>query len=134
MADKPDFGAFLAVGRMGLRLVSKNGSDWSQPLIEDKPYTLGSIAAGQGRVVTAGMAGGGENVFYHSSDLQKWEMQKQKTEYIYMLRSLGHGSSSGQPGFLALLSGGVNAEDGGNMQWSDDGAKWSERFKREKRS
>lgn len=134
MADKPDFGAFLAVGRMGLRLVSKNGSDWSQPLMEDKPYTLSSIAAGKGCVVAAGMAGGGENIFMRSTDLVKWEQQKQKTEYVFMLRSLGFGSSNGQPGFLALLSGGVNAEDGGNMQWSDDGAKWSERFKREKRS
>ena len=47
MADKPDFGAFLAVGRMGLRLVSKDGTTWSQPLMDDKPHTLGSIAAGK---------------------------------------------------------------------------------------
>jgi len=132
--DKPDFGAFIAVGRMGLRMVSKDGATWSQPQMADKPHTLGSIAAGNGCVVTAGMAGGGENVFYRSTNLQTWEMQKQKTDYVYMLRSLGFGTSNGQPGFLALLSGGVNAEDGGNMQWSDDGAKWSERFKREKRS
>jgi hypothetical protein len=76
------------------------------------------------------MAGSGENVFYRSTDLQTWEMQKQKSDYVYMLRSLGYGNG----GFLALLSGGVNAEDGGNMQSSEDGAKWSERFKREKRS
>lgn len=132
--DKPAFGAFVAVGRMGLRMVSKSGSDWSAPLMADKPHTLGSIAAGNGCVVTAGMAGGGENVFYRSTDLKTWEMQKQKTDYIYMLRSLGFGANNGQPGFLSLLSGGVNAEDGGNMQWSDDGTKWSDRFKREKRS
>lgn len=133
-ADKPDFGAFLAVGRMGLRMISKDGSSWSTPQMADQQHTLGSIAAGNGCVVTAGMAGGGENVFYRSTDLQTWEMQKQKSEYVYMLRSLGFGGSNGQLGFLSLLSGGVNAEDGGNMQWSDDGAKWSERFKREKRS
>lgn len=132
-ADKPDFGAFVGVGRMGLRLVSKNGSDWSQPLIEDKQYTLSSIAAGNGCVVVAGLVGG-ENIFMRSTDLVKWEQQKLKNEYVYMLRSLGFGGSNGQLGFLSLLSGGVNAEDGGNMQWSDDGAKWSERFKREKRS
>ena len=132
--DKPDFGAFLAVGRMGLRMVSKDGSTWSQPLMADKQHTLGSIAAGKGCVVTAGMAGGGENIFYRSTDLLKWEEQKQKSEYVFMLRSLGFGGSNGQQGFLTLLSGGVNAEDGGNMQWSDDGTKWSERFKREKRA
>jgi hypothetical protein len=129
-AEKPDFGAFVAVGRMGLRIISKDGSTWSQPQMADKPHTLGSIAVGKGCVVTAGMAGSGENVFYRSTDLQTWEMQKQKSDYVFMLRSLGYGNG----GFLALLSGGVNAEDGGNMQSSDDGAKWSERFKREKRS
>jgi hypothetical protein len=129
-AEKPDFGAFIAVGRMGLRMISKDGSTWSQPQMADKPHTLSSIAVGKGCVVTAGMAGSGENVFYRSTDLQTWEMQKQKSDYVYMLRSLGFGNGA----FLALLSGGVNAEDGGNMQSSDDGVKWSERFKREKRS
>lgn len=129
-ADKPTFGKFLAVGRMGLRLISNDGTSWSQPVMADKPHTLGSIAAGNGCVVAAGMAGSGENVFYRSSDLQKWDEQKQKSDYVFMMRSLSFGNG----GFLALLSGGVNAEDGGTMQWSDDGAKWSERFRREKRS
>jgi photosystem II stability/assembly factor-like uncharacterized protein len=47
-----------------------------------------------------------------------------------MLRQVTFGSGQ----FLAILSGGVNAEDGGTMQMSADGKSWGERFKREKRS
>ena len=127
---KPTFGGFLAVGRMGLRMTSKNGTQWSEAQIADKPYTLGSIAAGNGCVVVGGLNGTGENVFYRSTDLTTWILQKQKSDYVYMLRNVAFGSGQ----FLAILSGGVNAEDAGTMLLSADGNDWGERFKREKRS
>lgn len=128
--DKPQFGQFVAVGRMGLRMTSADGATWSAPQLHKDPHTLGAIAAGNGCVVAVGMNGTGSNAFWRSTDLQKWEVQTAKSDYVYMVRSVGFGGGQ----FMTLLSGGVNADDAGNAQLSSDGLQWGERIKRAKKS
>ena len=133
---KPDedakalFGQFLAVGRMGLRLSSQDGQSWSNPLMAKDPHTLNSIASGNGCAVVVGMAGTGNNVFYRSTDLTRWESQTKPSDYVFMMRHVAFGGGQ----FMALLSGGVNGEDAGVAQLSSDGQNWGERLKRAKRS
>lgn len=128
--DKPFFGQFVAVGRMGLRMTSADGATWSQPLMHKDPHTLGAIAVGNGTVVAVGMNGTGSNAFWRTTDLQKWEVQTLKSDYVFMVRSVAFGDGQ----FMALLSGGVNGDDAGNAQLSSDGVQWSERIKRGKYS
>ncbi len=127
---KPQFGQFLAVGRMGLRLTSPDGQSWSAPQLATAPHTLNSIAAGNGCAVAVGMAGTGSNVFYRSVDLQKWDVQTKPSDYVFMMRHVAFGGGT----YMALLSGGVNGEDAGVAQLSSDGQQWGERLKRAKRS
>ena len=137
-ADTPKaaFGQFVAVGRMGLRMTSSDGSVWSPPQLNKDPHTLGSIAVGNGAVVAVGMAGTGANVFYRTTDLQTWTSEKKNSDYVFMMRSIAFGGGvAGAPGqFFALLSGGVNGDDAGVAHFSSDGQQWGERVKRTKRS
>lgn len=127
---KPLFGQFVAVGRMGLRMTSPDGSAWSKPQFAKDPHTLGSIAAGNGCVVAVGMNGTGSNAFYRSTDLQTWEAQTKKSDYVFMARSVAFGNGQ----FMALLAGGTNRDDGGVEHLSADGREWGERVKRDKGS
>ncbi len=129
-AAKPLFGQFLAVGRMGLRMTSADGNAWSKPQFHKDPHTLASIAVGNGCVVAAGMNGTGSNAFHRSTDLQTWEVQTMKSDYIYMVRSVGFGDGR----FMAMLAGGTNRDDGGVEHLSSDGKDWGERIKRDKGS
>src|SRR5882757_5722809 len=90
-AAKPLFNQFLAVGRMGLRMTSSDGSTWSKPQLHKDPHTLASIAVGNGCVVAVGMNGTGSNAFYRSADLQAWETQTKKSDYVFMTRSVAFG-------------------------------------------
>ncbi len=124
------FNHFIAVGRMGLRLTSPDGAAWSAPQLAKDPHTLASIATGNGCVVAAGMFGTGQNVFYRSTDLQQWESATAKSDYVYMLHQVAFGGGR----FMAMSAGGVNGDDSGVMQFSDDGLKWGERLPRAKKA
>jgi hypothetical protein len=63
------------------------------------------------------MAGPVAKTFSTAQRSAKWT-NRSKKRITFHDAQLGHRLGNG--GF-ALLSGGVNAEDGGTMQWSDDG-------------
>jgi hypothetical protein len=128
---KPIFGQFLAVGRHGHRVTSADGVTWSKPLRERDPHTMCGIAAGNGCVVAVGLNGGGENVLYRSSDLQKWDIVKKPSGYVAMMRTVCFGGDQ----FMAICSDGAgNPADVSPSEhhYSPDGITWTDRIKRKR--
>jgi len=113
---------FVAAGHQGLRIVSENGTDWTNLQIGKEGEYYRAVAFGNGRYVAAGTFGG-QNVFASSADGVKWETRFKDGQHKNYVRGLGFGKG------LFIAIGGEPVTVGASapiLLSSPDGVKWSD--------
>ena len=93
---------FLAVGADGLRMVSRDGREWSHVQTGREGEVWRAAAFGNGLFVAIGSYGG-DNIMAVSADGQKWKLGKNDAKYSRYLRGLTFGDGwftalGGEPG------------------------------------
>lgn len=122
MADPSPPPHFLAVGHHGLRFLSMNGKEWTQPQLSKEGDVFRFTRFGHGRFVALGTYGG-DNIFASSADGQTWHTGKQDAKYAKYYRGLAFGD-----GKFVAVGGDPGAVGHGApfLQTSTDGIDWSD--------
>jgi hypothetical protein len=90
-------GLFVAVGHSGLRMVSTDGSAWTDLQTGKEGEVYRAAAHGNGRFVAVGSFGG-NNIYASTADGQTWDTGIKDAKYVNYLRGLGFGRGA----FLGL--------------------------------
>jgi photosystem II stability/assembly factor-like uncharacterized protein len=111
---------FVAVGHQGLRLTSRDGESWSEPIYGKEGEVYRGVCFGKGRFVAFGSYGGA-NIFAATTNGADWSTAQQDAKYSRYVR----GITFGQDRFLALGGdpGAVGAANAFGLT-SADGLTW----------
>lgn len=112
---------FVAVGHFGLRIVSRDGVEWTDARLGKEGETFRAVMIGNGCIAAVGSFGG-SNIFGSSRDGKAWKVEVKDAGYVNYLRGLGFGNKM----FLGL--GGDPGSVGDSKPFvvtSADGVAWS---------
>ena len=115
-------GLFVGVGHHGLRLVSTDGSKWTNPQTGKEGEVYRAVMFGNGGFAAVGSYGG-MNIMAATTDGVAWRTVTQDAKYVRYLRGLGFGKDF----FLGL--GGDPGSVGSSAPFvmtSADGQAWGE--------
>src|SRR3954463_4044869 len=98
----PPPGRFAAVAQNGHRIVSADGTDWTNLQSGKEGEIYRAVCHGNGRFVAVGTFGG-NNIFAATRDGATWETGKKDGQYKNYFRGLGFGNGKfvaigGDPG------------------------------------
>jgi hypothetical protein len=120
MPDAPKL--FVAVGENGQRLVSANGTEWTNLQLGKEGEVYRAVRFGNGRYVAVGSYGG-SNMVASSADGRDWQTGTKDAQYSKYVRGLAFGNGV----FLGLGGdpGSVNASSPFVLT-SPDGVTWGD--------